>query len=90
MPLRAMHSDGVALNPHGVVFRSRDVVLVVLRNALTLTMVGLVLGLCGALALTRVVKNLLFQVSPVVPTTPAREIICSLCHGTKAANENRV
>jgi len=44
-----------------------DVVAQVLRNAMTLVMAGLVLGLLGAFALTRVIKNLLFNVSPLDP-----------------------
>jgi predicted permease len=46
---------------------ARDVVLHVLRNGLTLVVIGLVLGTAGAVALTRVMKNLLFQVSPLDP-----------------------
>jgi predicted permease len=44
-----------------------DVLSHVLRNALTLVMVGLVLGMFGAFALTRVMKSLLFEVSPLDP-----------------------
>jgi predicted permease len=47
--------------------RSRDVLWHVLRNALTLVMVGLGLGLLGSVALTRVMKSLLFEVSPLDP-----------------------
>jgi putative ABC transport system permease protein len=47
--------------------RSRDVLSHVLRNALSMVIVGLVLGLVGAFALTRVMESLLFQVSPLDP-----------------------
>jgi ABC-type antimicrobial peptide transport system permease subunit len=47
--------------------RSRDVLWHVLRNALTLVMVGLGLGVLGSVALTRVMKSLLFEVSPLDP-----------------------
>jgi putative ABC transport system permease protein len=47
--------------------RSRDVLAHVLWNALTMIMVGLALGMLGAFALTRVMKSLLFGVSPVDP-----------------------
>lgn len=41
-----------------------DIVDLVLKQALGLTLVGLICGLAGALALTRVMRTLLFQVSP--------------------------
>ena len=47
--------------------RARDVLSQVLRNALTMILVGLVAGLAGAVALTRVVKGLLFEVSALDP-----------------------
>jgi putative ABC transport system permease protein len=40
-------------------------------QAMTLTAGGLVLGLAGALALTRVLSSLLFQVTPTDPLTLA-------------------
>jgi putative ABC transport system permease protein len=47
--------------------RPSDVVSNVLRNAAGLVTVGLVLGLLGALALTRVMRGLLFEVTPLDP-----------------------
>jgi putative ABC transport system permease protein len=43
------------------------VVLHVMRNGFSLVMVGLVLGMFGVFALTRVMKSLLFEVSPLDP-----------------------
>ncbi|MEX2264825.1 MAG: ABC transporter permease [Bryobacteraceae bacterium] len=47
--------------------RPRDVLSHVLRNALSMIAVGLALGMAGAFALTRVMKSLLFEVSPLDP-----------------------
>jgi len=47
--------------------RSSDVLSHVLRNALTMLLVGLALGLIGTFALTRVMESLLFEVSPLDP-----------------------
>jgi putative ABC transport system permease protein len=47
--------------------RSSDVVSQVLRKALRMVMAGLALGMLGAFALTRVMKSLLFEVSPLDP-----------------------
>jgi putative ABC transport system permease protein len=47
--------------------RPSDVLSHVLRNALRMVVVGLVLGLAATFALTRVMKSLLFEVSPLDP-----------------------
>jgi putative ABC transport system permease protein len=47
--------------------QSRDVLSQVLRTALSMIAVGLVLGLAGAFALTRVMESLLFEVSALDP-----------------------
>ena len=47
--------------------RSSDVLSHVLGSALSMVMVGLVLGMAGAFSLTRVMKSLLFEVSPLDP-----------------------
>jgi putative ABC transport system permease protein len=44
--------------------QTRDVMKLVLRNGLTLTLVGVVLGMGGAMALTRLMASLLFGVTP--------------------------
>ncbi|HEX3247827.1 MAG TPA: ABC transporter permease [Pyrinomonadaceae bacterium] len=49
--------------------QSRDVVGLVLKEALRLTLLGVGLGLVGAFAATRVLRNLLFEVKPTDPTT---------------------
>jgi putative ABC transport system permease protein len=46
-----------------------DVVRMVILRGMRLTLVGVALGLAAALALTRVMKNLLFEVSATDPVT---------------------
>jgi putative ABC transport system permease protein len=48
---------------------TRDVLRLVIRQGLRLSLVGLALGLLGALATTRLAAGLLFEVSPTDPTT---------------------
>jgi putative ABC transport system permease protein len=48
-----------------------DILRLVLRQALALTLVGVTTGLFGALALTRVMKGFLFQISASDPLTLA-------------------
>jgi putative ABC transport system permease protein len=47
----------------------KDVIALVLRNALLLTAIGVVIGLAGAFALTRWMKTLLFAVNPTDAVT---------------------
>lgn len=47
--------------------RGIDVVLQVLQNAVVTVAAGLLLGLAGAFSLTRVMKNLLYETSPMDP-----------------------
>ncbi len=49
--------------------QSRDVLWMVLRRGLLLTLTGLVVGLAAALGLTQLLKALLYGVSPTDPTT---------------------
>jgi predicted permease len=50
---------------------SRDVLLLVVGNAVTIVAAGLVIGGVGVFALSRVIEGLLFQVSPLDPRTLA-------------------
>lgn len=54
---------------------SGNVLSQVLRNALSMVAVGLAFGMLGAFALTRVMKSLLFEVSPLDPV--ALSIACA-------------
>jgi putative ABC transport system permease protein len=47
----------------------RSVLLLVIRNGLVLTAVGVAFGLAGALALTRLLESLLYDVKPTDPLT---------------------
>ena len=47
--------------------QARDVLLLVIRQGLVLVIVGVALGLLGALALTRVLSSLLYEVSATDP-----------------------
>ena len=47
----------------------KDVVRMVLGHGMKLTLIGVVIGLGGAFALTRVLKTLLFEVKPTDVTT---------------------
>src|SRR5262249_26016906 len=49
--------------------QTADVLRLVLNQAMTLVVVGIALGLVGALALTRVLTTLLFDVQPTDPAT---------------------
>ena len=47
----------------------RDVLRLIMKDGIKLTMVGIVLGLLGAVALTRLMVSLLFEVTPTDPAT---------------------
>ena len=47
----------------------RDVVTMVLRRGLTLTAIGIVLGVSGAIGLTRYLDGMLYQLTPLDPAT---------------------
>jgi putative ABC transport system permease protein len=51
--------------------QQRDILSLVLKKGMMLTMLGVVLGLAGALALTRVLASLMFEVSTNDPVTYA-------------------
>lgn len=56
----------------------RDVLALVLRNGLRLALIGCALGVVGALAVTRLLRSLLFEVSPFDLSTFALAIVAVL------------
>jgi predicted permease len=68
-------AHAVALRRHEIGLRMAlgaeraDVLRLVVRHGLGLTLVGLVVGFAGALALTRVLRNHLYEVGPTDPAT---------------------
>lgn len=65
--------------------RPGDVLSQVLRGALTMMAVGIVFGLFGVFALTRVMANLLFEVSPLDPLALAIACVSMMLIGLFAA-----
>ncbi|HWG52600.1 MAG TPA: FtsX-like permease family protein, partial [Gemmatimonadaceae bacterium] len=55
--------------------RPRDVVSLVVRQSVLLTLAGLVIGIAGALAAAKLVTDLLFGVKPVDPVTLAGVVL---------------
>ena len=49
--------------------RTQDVLVLVLRQGMTLVLIGIALGLVGAFALARLLSGLLFGVTPTDPVT---------------------
>jgi putative ABC transport system permease protein len=49
--------------------RAREVLLMVIKQGMSLVLVGVVLGLAGAYASTRLMRSLLFEVGPTDPLT---------------------
>ncbi len=49
--------------------RTRDVLLMVLRQGMSLVVIGVVLGVAGAYAVTRTIRSLLFAVGTTDPLT---------------------
>jgi putative ABC transport system permease protein len=65
--------------------RAGDVVRHVLRGAVAMLMLGLVIGLAAAVAMTRVLANLLYEVSPTDPLTIAAASATLVTVGVAAA-----
>src|SRR5678816_3460093 len=53
-----------------------DVLKLIMRSGMLLVTIGLVIGLLGALALTRLMTTLLFEVSPTDPITFGAVALC--------------
>jgi predicted permease len=53
-----------------------DVVKLIFRSGMSLVVIGLVIGLAGALALTRLMSTLLFEISPTDPFTFLAVTLC--------------
>jgi putative ABC transport system permease protein len=53
-----------------------DVLKLIMRSGMLLVAVGLIIGLLGALALTRLMTTLLFEVSPTDPITFGAVALC--------------
>jgi putative ABC transport system permease protein len=49
--------------------RSRDVLAMVLTQGLRLTSIGIAIGLAGAIALTRYIEGMLYDITPLDPLT---------------------
>jgi putative ABC transport system permease protein len=49
--------------------RATDVLKLVMRNGMTLTLIGVAIGVAGAVALTRLLTTMLFEVKPTDTTT---------------------
>jgi putative ABC transport system permease protein len=60
------HEIGVRL---AIGAQRRDVLRLVLRDGAKLTLLGIAIGIIAALALTRLMASLLFEVTPTDPTT---------------------
>ena len=59
--------------------RATDVLKLIIRNGMALTLLGVVIGLAGALALTRLLTTLLFGVTPTdKPTFVAVSVVLIL------------
>src|SRR5215216_1130987 len=54
----------------------RDVLKLILRSGMSLVTIGLMIGLVAALALTRLMSSLLFEVSPTDPITFGAVALC--------------
>ena len=54
----------------------RDVLKLIVGSGMLLVTIGLIIGLAGALALTRLMSTLLFEVSPTDPITFAAVALC--------------
>ncbi len=66
--MQQTHDIGIRM---AVGARDMDILKNVLRHGLKLTLVGIIIGIIGALAITRVLSSLLYDVTPTDPVTLA-------------------
>jgi putative ABC transport system permease protein len=59
--------------------QARDVLKLVVKQGMALALVGVAIGLITSFALTRLMKNLLFGVSPTDPATLAGVALLLIC-----------
>ena len=59
--------------------QAKDILRMVIWRGMSLTLIGVALGVAAALALTRVMKNLLFEVTPTDPATFALIALLLVC-----------
>ena len=56
-----------------------DILSLVLRRGMKLTLIGMALGLMGAVASTRLLRDMLFGIKPVDPLTFAAMTLLLMC-----------
>jgi putative ABC transport system permease protein len=59
--------------------QARDVLKLIVKQGMALALVGVAIGLIASFALTRLMKNLLFGVSPTDPATLAGVALLLTC-----------
>lgn len=59
--------------------RPGDILSLVLRRGMKLTLIGIALGLMGAFASTRLLRDMLFGIKPVDPLTFAAMTLLLMC-----------
>jgi putative ABC transport system permease protein len=65
--------------------RPKDILTMVVREAVILSSVGLILGLVASLAVSRVLESMLYEVKPADATTMFSAVLSFLCVAAGAA-----